>query len=333
MMTLRQIRHFIAVAETGSISAAAQTAFISQSTLTLAIQQLEQEIGVNLFNRHAKGMTLTHQGHQFLRQAHLILATVDNAKRSLQQSTDQVAGQLIVGVTSLVAGYYLADLLTRFQRAYPNVEIRVMEDERPYIEHLLVSGKVHTRIKRTYNKFHLLVAEVTTCGDAQIATATEYHCSVTKPFSEQVAQFRMPKVHTVTYLDRRTQQQRVETTVTEFDGEGMPYIASVTPPHLGGLLTLYDFRRPRLEAYARAMELGGLRREHEVRLHAAISLVQADQKGSARQQLALVSGDATAVELAALWARRSWDAALRAQAAKTLQAERAKARRHKARHP
>jgi len=87
-------------------------------------------------------------------------------------------------------------------------------------EHLLVKGKVHTRIKRTYNKFHLLVAEVTTCGDAQVATATEYHCSVTKPFNEQVAQFRMPKVHTVTHLDRLTQQQRVETTVTEFDQEG-----------------------------------------------------------------------------------------------------------------
>jgi RHS repeat-associated protein len=87
-------------------------------------------------------------------------------------------------------------------------------------EQLLLSGKVHTRIRRTYNKFHLLVAEVTNCGDAQIATATEYHCSVTKPFNEQVAQFRMPKVHTVTHLDRRTQQQRVETTVTEFDSEG-----------------------------------------------------------------------------------------------------------------
>ena len=53
MMTLRQIRHFIAVAETGSISAAAQAVFISQSTLTLAIQQLEEEIGVRLFERHA----------------------------------------------------------------------------------------------------------------------------------------------------------------------------------------------------------------------------------------------------------------------------------------
>ncbi|MDP9784753.1 LysR family transcriptional regulator [Pseudomonas fluorescens] len=164
MMTLRQIRHFIAVAETGSISAAAQTAFISQSTLTLAIQQLEQEIGVSLFNRHAKGMTLTHQGHQFLRQAHLILATVDNAKRSLQQSTDQVAGQVTIGVTSLVAGYYLADLLTRFQRAYPNVEIRVMEDERPYIEHLLVSGEIDVGVLILSNleDRHALQTEVLT---------------------------------------------------------------------------------------------------------------------------------------------------------------------------
>ena len=113
MMTLRQIRHFIAVAETGSISAAAQTAFISQSTLTLAIQQLEEEIGVSLFSRHAKGMTLTHQGHQFLRQAHLILATVDNAKRSLQQSTDQVAGQLIIGVTSRCSMYGRSSSITR----------------------------------------------------------------------------------------------------------------------------------------------------------------------------------------------------------------------------
>jgi len=55
-------------------------------------------------------------------------------------------------------------------------------------------------------------------------------------------------------------------------------------------------------AYAKAIESGGLRREHEVRLHDAISLIQADQKQAARQQLALVNGDATAVELAALWA-------------------------------
>jgi len=164
MMTLRQIRHFIAVAETGSISAAAQAVFISQSTLTGAIQQLEEEIGVSLFNRHAKGMSLTHQGHQFLRQAHLILATVDNAKRSLQQSTDQISGTLTIGVTSLVAGYYLANLLTRFQRAYPNVELRVMEDERPYIEHLLLNGEIDVGVLILSNleDRHALQTEVLT---------------------------------------------------------------------------------------------------------------------------------------------------------------------------
>lgn len=54
-------------------------------------------------------------------------------------------------------------------------------------------------------------------------------------------------------------------------------------------------------AYTKAIEMGGLRREHEVRLHDGISLVQAGQKVAARQQLALVRGDVTAVELAALW--------------------------------
>ncbi|CAI1896729.1 MULTISPECIES: LysR substrate-binding domain-containing protein [Serratia] len=142
MMTLRQIRHFIAVAETGSISAGAQAVFVSQSSLTLAIQQLETEIGVRLFDRHAKGMTLTHQGHQFLRQSYLILATVDNAKRSLQIGTESLTGKLTVGVTSLVAGYFLVELLTRFKSAYPNVTVQVVEDERPYIEHLLVSGEI-----------------------------------------------------------------------------------------------------------------------------------------------------------------------------------------------
>lgn len=142
MMTLRQLRHFIAVAETGSISAAAQTVFVSQSSLTQAIQLLEQEIGAVLFKRHAKGMELTHQGHQFLRQSYLILATVENAKRSLELGCENLSGTLKIGVTSLVAGYFLVDMLTRFRAAYPNVTTQLVEDERPYIEHLLVNGEI-----------------------------------------------------------------------------------------------------------------------------------------------------------------------------------------------
>ncbi len=146
MMSFRQIRYFIAIAETGSVSSAASAIHISQSTLTTAIKQLEEELSTELFLRHAKGMELTHTGHQFLRQAHLIMNSVKNAKRSLQQSTDEVEGELNIGVTSLVAGYYLADLLSRFQQIYHKVSIRVIEDDRDYIEHLLVSGELDVAV-------------------------------------------------------------------------------------------------------------------------------------------------------------------------------------------
>lgn len=142
MLTLRQLRHFIAVAEAGSISGAAQATFVAQSSLTLAVQQLEDELDAPLFERHAKGMTLTHQGHQFLRQANLILATVDNAKFSVKQGMARLSGNLTLGVTSLVSGYFLVDMLTRFRACYPDVTVNIIEDERRYIEHLLVNGEI-----------------------------------------------------------------------------------------------------------------------------------------------------------------------------------------------
>ncbi|BFM48678.1 LysR family transcriptional regulator [Marinomonas sp. THO17] len=146
MMSLKQIRYFIAIAETGSVSAAASAVYISQSTLTTAIKQLEEELGVSLFERHSKGMELTHSGHQFLRQAYLIMGSVENAKRSLQQTTDDVSGVLNVGVTNMVAGYYLADLVARFKRVYHNISVRVVEDEREYIEHLIIGGELDVAV-------------------------------------------------------------------------------------------------------------------------------------------------------------------------------------------
>ena len=87
-------------------------------------------------------------------------------------------------------------------------------------ERLIVGNKVHTRIKRTYNKFHLLISEVTTCGNAQTTVATRYYCDVRLPFTQQPAQFRMPEVQTLTYEDLTTKEKRSEASVTEYDAIG-----------------------------------------------------------------------------------------------------------------
>ncbi|WP_248743080.1 MULTISPECIES: RHS repeat-associated core domain-containing protein [unclassified Pseudomonas] len=87
-------------------------------------------------------------------------------------------------------------------------------------ERLVVDGKVHSHIKRTYNKFHLLVAQVTTCGEAVTSQFTEYHLATGKSFNEQPAHFRLPRVQRLKFENRLGKKQREETTITEFDAVG-----------------------------------------------------------------------------------------------------------------
>lgn len=141
-MQLRQIRYFVAAAEAESVTRAAHELAISQSAITAAIQMLEGELGAPLFVRHAKGMALTHEGHQFLAHARRILAAVSDARLAVGSRRDAVVGDLNLGVTGMVSGYYLADLLARFTRVFPGVQVQVVEDSRDYLEHLLVNGEL-----------------------------------------------------------------------------------------------------------------------------------------------------------------------------------------------
>ncbi|MET0546178.1 MAG: LysR substrate-binding domain-containing protein [Caulobacterales bacterium] len=139
---MKNVRYFIAVAEARSVAGATLLLNISQSAVTEAIKALETDLGAALFERHARGMVLTHAGHQFLRHAHQILESVREAKQALSIRPDALAGTLNIGVTPLVTGYFLPVLLDRYQRVFPKVKVHVVEDERPYIEHLLVNGEI-----------------------------------------------------------------------------------------------------------------------------------------------------------------------------------------------
>ncbi|WP_442579449.1 LysR substrate-binding domain-containing protein [Mesorhizobium sp. ASY16-5R] len=144
--TLRQLQFFVAVAEQGSVSRAAQNLSISQSSVTEAVKELEGDLGVELFDRHPRGLTITHKGHQFLRHATKILADVSDARRTFSGHQERGGGRLQLGVTSLVAGYVLSDLLARYRRGFPGVEIGAIEDNGDYLEHLLVGGELDVAV-------------------------------------------------------------------------------------------------------------------------------------------------------------------------------------------
>jgi DNA-binding transcriptional LysR family regulator len=144
--TLRQVQYFVAVAEQGSVTRAAQNLSISQSSVTEALKELETDLGVELFERHPRGLTITHNGHQFLRHATKILASVSDARTSFSGQQSALSGTLNIGVTSLVAGYVLSDLLARYRRACPGIEVSAIEDNGGYLEHLLVGGELDVAV-------------------------------------------------------------------------------------------------------------------------------------------------------------------------------------------
>ncbi len=149
--TLRQIRYFVAVAEHGKVITAAAAVSISPSSVTTAIQDLEIHLGVSLFERHRKGLRLTFEGSRFLQHSRNILAAVSSAKYALNQHQVDFSGKLKIGVTFTVAGYFLAPLLARFRRSFPNIEVEITEYKRSTIERKLISGDLDIALILTSN--------------------------------------------------------------------------------------------------------------------------------------------------------------------------------------
>lgn len=147
--TLRQLRYFVAVAEHGSVSAGAHSLSISQSAVTESIKDLEADLGVKLFERHSRGLRITHRGHQFLRHATTILADVASARGVFVDEGQTAQGRLHLGLTSLVAGYVISDLLAKYRRANPKVEISAIEESGEYLEHLLIGGEMDVAVMMT----------------------------------------------------------------------------------------------------------------------------------------------------------------------------------------
>lgn len=145
-ITLKQFRYFLAVSETASVAAAARMINIAQSAVTKSVQELEESLGVRLFERTSKGMTLTRDGYRFQANARKVIAVVAEAGQLERGQAVALTGSITVGVTSLVAGYYLADLFARFQRSHPSVNISVVEDSPQFLEHLLINGEVDLAI-------------------------------------------------------------------------------------------------------------------------------------------------------------------------------------------
>lgn len=127
-MELRHLRYFVAVAEELHFSRAAERLHIAQPPLSQQIQQLEQELGVELFHRRTKRQVqLTDAGRVLLQESYRILAQLEQAIRNTQRTGKGEMGQLVVGFTSSVAYSVLPTILQKFRESFSEVELVLQE--------------------------------------------------------------------------------------------------------------------------------------------------------------------------------------------------------------
>ena len=122
---LRHLRYFVAVAEEASFTAAASRVHVAQQVLSTQIRQLEGAVGSQLLNRTSRGATLTPAGAAFLDAAREVLADLDRGVTAARNAARAVAGKLSVGVGPGCENETRTRLLTAFEGANPDVDLRM----------------------------------------------------------------------------------------------------------------------------------------------------------------------------------------------------------------
>jgi LysR family transcriptional regulator, hydrogen peroxide-inducible genes activator len=139
-MELHQLRYFVAVAETGSFTRAAERESVTQPSLSQAVMRLEDALDARLFDRLGRKVALTSAGEQLLPRAQAILAAVGDAQRAVRDAGP--GGELRAGAIPTVAPYLLPQVSRRFLKDHPAARLRLLEDRTERLLEALLAGEL-----------------------------------------------------------------------------------------------------------------------------------------------------------------------------------------------
>ena len=121
-----KLRVFHAAAEAGSFTHAAEKLRLSQSAISRQVSALEQDVGVPLFHRHARGLVMTEQGELLFRTAHDVLMKLENVRSQLTETKDKPSGILRVTTTVGLGAAWLTERVQEFLDLYPEIQLQII---------------------------------------------------------------------------------------------------------------------------------------------------------------------------------------------------------------
>lgn len=126
-MTLTQLEYVVAVDMYKSFVAAAEKCYVTQPTLSIQIQKLEEELGVKIFDRGRQPIVPTEVGERIIEQARITLNESKKIEEIIQAEKGELSGELRLGVIPTIAPYLMPDVITNFLKQYPHVSLQIWE--------------------------------------------------------------------------------------------------------------------------------------------------------------------------------------------------------------
>jgi len=155
-MDLRQLEYFQTAAKLKNVTRAAEQLHVSQSTVTVAIQRLEEELGVLLFDRNQKQFSLTAEGQVFLLSTADILNRVNDAIADMQNYCQLQKGTVKVGVPPMIGSFLFPKILAGFKPRHPHLKLVTVEEGSFTIRQMLERGELDLGIVNLYQPSPLL---------------------------------------------------------------------------------------------------------------------------------------------------------------------------------
>ncbi len=251
-MDLKQLRYFHEIARLGSFTRAADSLYVAQPAVSVAIRKLEAELDLTLFHRHDRKVTLTDEGARLLPHAQRILQAVDDAELEMQELKGLSQGEVRVGIPGMLGSYYFPPILMAFRHRYPHLSLTVLEGGTWQLQQMLEQGEldlaviVRDFVPPELEAKTLLREEMRVIVARDHALASQAFVSLNDFFNEELVMFRAGYFHRK-IIDRLAQEAGV-TPIIGFETNLLPLIKSIIKQGFGisTLLTMVVKEDPEL---------------------------------------------------------------------------------------
>jgi LysR family nitrogen assimilation transcriptional regulator len=158
-MELRELRNFMRVARAGSVSRAAQELRLAQPALSRQIKKLEDELGVQLFARHGRGVRLSAAGSLLLERAEAITHLVHQTGEEIREDRSPESGRVTIGLPPGAGKLIIPTFVERFQQTWPKTTLHMREGVTSSLQEWLMEKRIDVAL--LHNPPHLAALEIT----------------------------------------------------------------------------------------------------------------------------------------------------------------------------